>query len=177
MVDVSASVNLPKHHKVQKFSSGTSSPGWSRKKGCKTIVVVTQLYSNNVTNLHHLTTHITTVLPHKMEIVLRPQICDVTSPNVYQRRVIFWNNRRTRERQSNSPEKWSLTWRESHIRINISSATISEIFIQIGKVSMSYARNQKGSLSSKPSINKGLSLRGESVTVGMASTMAFTQSK
>jgi len=28
---VSASVNLPVHHKVQKFSSGTGSPGWSRK--------------------------------------------------------------------------------------------------------------------------------------------------
>jgi len=39
-VDVSASVNLPLHHKVQKFSSGTSSPGWSRKKGHKTVVVV-----------------------------------------------------------------------------------------------------------------------------------------
>jgi len=32
MVGVSASVNLPLHHKVQKFSSGTGSPGWSRKK-------------------------------------------------------------------------------------------------------------------------------------------------
>jgi len=40
MVSVSASVNLPLHHKVQKFSSGTSSPGWSRKKGRKTVVVV-----------------------------------------------------------------------------------------------------------------------------------------
>jgi len=39
MVGVSASVNLPLHHKVQKFSSGTSSPGWSRKKGHKTVVV------------------------------------------------------------------------------------------------------------------------------------------
>jgi len=27
MVGVSASVNLPLHHKVQKFSSGTGSPG------------------------------------------------------------------------------------------------------------------------------------------------------
>jgi len=35
---VSASVNLPLHHKVQ-FSSGTGSPGWSRKKGRKTVVV------------------------------------------------------------------------------------------------------------------------------------------
>jgi len=32
---VSASVNLPLHHKVQKFSSGTGSPGWSRKKVVK----------------------------------------------------------------------------------------------------------------------------------------------
>jgi len=28
------------HHKVQKFSSGTGSPGWSLEKGSKTIVVV-----------------------------------------------------------------------------------------------------------------------------------------
>ena len=39
MVGVSTSVNLPLHHKVQKFSSGTGSPGWSRKKGRKTVVV------------------------------------------------------------------------------------------------------------------------------------------
>jgi len=39
MASVSASVNLPLHHKVQKFSSGTSSPGWSWKKGRKTVVV------------------------------------------------------------------------------------------------------------------------------------------
>jgi len=32
MVSVSASVNPPLHHKVEKFSSGTGSPGWSRKK-------------------------------------------------------------------------------------------------------------------------------------------------
>jgi len=38
MVGVSAFVNLPLHHKVQNFSSGTGSPGWSRKKGCKTVV-------------------------------------------------------------------------------------------------------------------------------------------
>ena len=40
MVDVSASVNLPLHHKVQKFCSGTGSPGWSRRKGRKTVVCV-----------------------------------------------------------------------------------------------------------------------------------------
>jgi len=39
MVGVSASVSLPLHHKVQKFSSGTGSPGWSRKKGRKMVVV------------------------------------------------------------------------------------------------------------------------------------------
>ena len=38
MVRVSASVNLPLHHKVQRFSSGTGLPGWSRKKGHKTFV-------------------------------------------------------------------------------------------------------------------------------------------
>jgi len=42
---VSASVNLPLHHKVQKFSSRTGSPGWSRKKGRKTVVVV--IFCNN----------------------------------------------------------------------------------------------------------------------------------
>ena len=40
MVCVSASVNLPLHHKVQKFSSGTSSPRWSGKKGRKMVVCV-----------------------------------------------------------------------------------------------------------------------------------------
>jgi len=35
MVSVSTSVNLPLHHKVQKFSSCTGAPGWSRKKGRK----------------------------------------------------------------------------------------------------------------------------------------------
>jgi len=39
MVSVSASVNLPLDHKVQKFSSGTGSPGWSWKKARKTVVV------------------------------------------------------------------------------------------------------------------------------------------
>jgi len=38
MVSVSVSVNLPFHHKVQKFCSVTGSPGWSRKKGCKAVV-------------------------------------------------------------------------------------------------------------------------------------------
>jgi len=40
MVGVSTSVNLSLHHKFQKFSSGTGSPGWSRKRGRKTVVVV-----------------------------------------------------------------------------------------------------------------------------------------
>jgi len=40
MVGVSASVNIPLRHKVQKLSAGTGSPGWSRKKDCKTVVVV-----------------------------------------------------------------------------------------------------------------------------------------
>jgi len=40
MVGVSASVNLPLHHKVQKFSSGTGSLGGPGKKGRKTVVVL-----------------------------------------------------------------------------------------------------------------------------------------
>jgi len=39
MVGVSASVILPLHHEIQKFSSGTGSPGWSQKKGRKMVVV------------------------------------------------------------------------------------------------------------------------------------------
>jgi len=40
MVHVCASVNVPWHHKVQKFSSGTGSPGWSRKKGREMVLVI-----------------------------------------------------------------------------------------------------------------------------------------
>jgi len=47
-VGVSASVNLPLHHKVQKFSSGIGSPGWSQKKGPKTVVVVVACIQQNV---------------------------------------------------------------------------------------------------------------------------------
>jgi len=48
MVIVSASVNLPLHHEVQKLSSGTGSPGWSRKKGRKTVVVWWFVYCEDV---------------------------------------------------------------------------------------------------------------------------------
>ena len=48
MVGVSASVNLLLHHKVQKFASGTSSPGWSRKKGRKMVVVVYHFSKNQL---------------------------------------------------------------------------------------------------------------------------------
>jgi len=48
MVGVSASVNLPLHHKVQKFSSGAGSPGWSRKKGRKVVVVVVAIRDSAV---------------------------------------------------------------------------------------------------------------------------------
>jgi len=44
-VIVSASVNLPLHHKVQKFSYGTGSPGWSRKKDRKMVVVVVPIHA------------------------------------------------------------------------------------------------------------------------------------
>jgi len=43
-------INLPLQHKVQKFSSGTGSPGWSRKKGRKMAVVVVSKYQHVVIN-------------------------------------------------------------------------------------------------------------------------------
>ena len=60
MVGVSASVNLPLHHKVQKFSSGSGSPGWSRKNGRKTVVVVVWCYTRHSNGIHmHMNTHYT----------------------------------------------------------------------------------------------------------------------
>jgi len=47
MVSVSTSVNLVLHHKVQKFSSGTGSLGWSQKKDRKTVVVVVVLFCDS----------------------------------------------------------------------------------------------------------------------------------
>ena len=52
MVGVCASVNLPLHHKVQRFSFGTSSPRWSRKKGRKMVVVVVVNQGNEHSPLH-----------------------------------------------------------------------------------------------------------------------------
>jgi len=48
MAGVSASVDLPLPHKVQKFSSGTGSPGWSQKKGQKMVVLWCYSQNNNV---------------------------------------------------------------------------------------------------------------------------------
>jgi len=67
MVGVSVSVNLPLHHKVQKFSSGTGSPGWSRKKGHKTVVVVQIMCNSNC---------------WFVDILLRTLGCVVTSTDV-----------------------------------------------------------------------------------------------
>jgi len=62
MVEVGTSgahpdVHLPLHHRAQKFSSGTGSPGWSRKKGRKTVVVVLSLlvcvnWQQNIAHKH-----------------------------------------------------------------------------------------------------------------------------
>jgi len=56
MVIASASVNLPLHHKVEKFSSGTGSPRWSRKRaenGCGVVEIIkTILTSVYVTALN-----------------------------------------------------------------------------------------------------------------------------
>ena len=51
MVSVFASVYLPLHHKVQKFSSGAGSPGWSRKKGRKMVVVVVMICNVGIETL------------------------------------------------------------------------------------------------------------------------------
>jgi len=50
VVGVSA---LPLHHEVQKFSSGTGSPGWSQKKGRITVVVVVVVVMGTI-SLHNL---------------------------------------------------------------------------------------------------------------------------
>jgi len=39
VIDLVSEFNLPLHRKVQKFSSATGSPGWSREKGHKIVVV------------------------------------------------------------------------------------------------------------------------------------------
>jgi len=55
MVGVSADVNLPLHHKVQKYilrGSGTGSPGWSRKKGRKTVVAVVYIIMATLCNIY-----------------------------------------------------------------------------------------------------------------------------
>ena len=63
---MSASVNLPLHHKVQKFSSGTGSPGWSRKKGRKVVVVVVDCRS--VLRLHRLRVSSWQLSPHMSDV-------------------------------------------------------------------------------------------------------------
>jgi len=63
---VSASVNLPLHHKVQKFSSGTGSPGWSRKKGHKMVVVV---LGGLLMVLLHLVFHMSNSVMHVLKII------------------------------------------------------------------------------------------------------------
>jgi len=56
---VSASVNLPLHHKVQKFSSGTGSPGWSRKRAVKQLWFQPSqpLHTNNININAHIAFH------------------------------------------------------------------------------------------------------------------------
>jgi len=52
MVSISASVNLPLYHKVQKFYSGTGLAGWSRKRAVKWLWCV-QLSKPNALNETH----------------------------------------------------------------------------------------------------------------------------
>ena len=56
-------VNLPLHQKVQKFSSGTGSPGWSRKKGRKTVLVLPALCTSlwNLLSDNHKMTELVSI--------------------------------------------------------------------------------------------------------------------
>ena len=69
MVNVSASVNLPLHHKIQKFSSGTGLPGWSQKKGRKTVVVV-------VVMIAPVSRQIAVPAPHRCILYWPDALCD-----------------------------------------------------------------------------------------------------
>ena len=82
MVGVSASVNLPLHHKVQKFSSGTGSPRWSRKKGRKTVVVwcgslavVCIMYINVITGTVHVMTFVTQLKVFMKHVLTCKRLC------------------------------------------------------------------------------------------------------
>ena len=62
---------LPLHHKVQKFFSGTGSPGWSRKKGRKTVVVVwwfiavlTIIHKNFYCQIHYFYPRLSSVIAY-----------------------------------------------------------------------------------------------------------------
>jgi len=87
IVCVSASVNLPLHHKAQKFSSGTGSPGWSRKTGRKTVVGVCGgrgpvqyiacchcSYKERFVSVHLNCTN-TDYIPHRAEDIVQIQLC------------------------------------------------------------------------------------------------------
>jgi len=87
IVSVSASVNLLLHHKVQKFSSGIGSPGWSRKSGRKMVVGVCGglgpvqyiacchcSYKEHSVSVH-LNCANTDYLPHRAEDIVQIQLC------------------------------------------------------------------------------------------------------
>jgi len=76
MVGVSASVNLQLPHKVQKFSSDTSSPGWSRKKGRKMVAVVVvenDKTSHGIEEKNFYKVHSTNVLEWSFSLSPSPQ--------------------------------------------------------------------------------------------------------
>jgi len=66
MVVVSAAVNLPLQHKVQKFSSVTGSPGWSQKRALGAVVAqwVSSSSSSSSSSLLHPCGHETELLLH-----------------------------------------------------------------------------------------------------------------
>jgi len=81
-VDVSTSVNLPLRHEVQKFSSGTGSPRWSRKKGRKTVVVVVWCSILQLSHAACLLTGVLTLTVHSVDETkasILPELVELTN--------------------------------------------------------------------------------------------------
>ena len=108
MVSVSASVNPPLHHRVQKLFSGTSSPGWSRKKGRKTVVVCGVVVVLPVTqptvSKHWRKLKALTPTSHLASSFLHP------SSDFRPKRQCFWHQYHIPDELRWSQKSWSCEW-------------------------------------------------------------------
>jgi len=85
---MSASVNLPLHHKVQKIFSGTTSPGWSQKKGRKMVVVVIAILTKQFFTARRNACIASAVLARQF----RPSVCPSVRPSVCHTPVLCQND-------------------------------------------------------------------------------------